>query len=119
VGCTANALLAGTMTLLKRRRSRKRGYLSDASIAQLERVVVSCDEPKLVANAGLLGPALIAQKLGVAQLVDQRVDLGERPGAANALTVVGAALAGGDASTTCTCSAPARLPCSSTMSAHR
>jgi hypothetical protein len=67
---------------------------------KLERVSVSCDEPNLVPNAGLLAPALIAQKLGVAELIDERLDLGVRPGAANsgakALTVIGAALAGGD-----------------------
>jgi hypothetical protein len=67
---------------------------------KLDRVSVSFDEPNLVSNAGLLAPALVAQKLRVAELIDQRVDLGERPGAANsgakALTVVGAALAGGD-----------------------
>ncbi len=67
---------------------------------KLERVSVSCDESNLVPNAGLVAPALIAQKLGVGDLIDERVDLGDRAGAANsgakALTVVGAALAGGD-----------------------
>jgi hypothetical protein len=47
----------------------------------------------------LLASALVMQKLGVAELIDERVDLGDRAGAANsgakALTVVGAALAGG------------------------
>jgi Transposase DDE domain group 1 len=67
---------------------------------KLDHVSVSFDERNLVPNAGLLAPALIAQKLGVGELIDERVDLGGRPGAANggakALTVVGAALAGGD-----------------------
>src|SRR3712207_3583468 len=67
---------------------------------KLDRVSVSFDEPNLVPNAGLLAPALIAQKLGVAELIDERVELGDRPGAAHggakALTVVGTALAGGD-----------------------
>jgi hypothetical protein len=67
---------------------------------KLDRLLVSFDEPNLVPNAGLLAPALIAQKLGIGELIDERVDLGDRPGAANsgikAMTVVGAALAGGD-----------------------
>jgi hypothetical protein len=62
---------------------------------KLDRVSVSFDEPNLVPNAGLLAPALIAQKLGVAELIDKRVDLGDRRGGANsgakAMTVVGAA----------------------------
>ena len=72
---------------------------------KLDRLSVSFDEPNLVPNAGLLAPALIAQKLGIAELVDERVDLGDRPGAANsgakALTVIGAALAGGDSIEDC------------------
>lgn len=66
----------------------------------LAAVSTSFDEDNLVPNAGLVAPALLAQRLGVAELVDERVDLGDRPGAANggakALTVVGAALAGDD-----------------------
>jgi hypothetical protein len=65
----------------------------------LERVSVSFDEDHLVPNAGLVGPAELAQKLGVGELVDERVKL-KGPGRANsgikALTVVGAILAGGD-----------------------
>jgi hypothetical protein len=66
----------------------------------LAAVSTSFDEDNLVPNAGLLAPALLAQQLGAAGLVDEGVDLGDRPGAANggakALTVVGTALAGGD-----------------------
>ena len=67
----------------------------------LASVAVSFDEDHLVPNAGLLAPATLAQRLGVAQLVDQRVRLGrKRAGAANpgakALTVLGAMLAGSD-----------------------
>ena len=66
---------------------------------KLDRVVVSFDEDNLVPNAGLVAPAELAQKLGVGELVDERVRL-TGPGKANsgikALTVVGAMLAGGD-----------------------
>ncbi len=67
---------------------------------KLESLSVTFDEPNLVPNAGLVPAAELAQKLGVAELIDERVDLGQRPGAANggakALTVVGTLLAGGD-----------------------
>lgn len=64
-------------------------------------VNVSCsfDEDNLVPNAGLLAPAMLAQQLGVAQLVDRFVSLPGSAGAnagAKALTVIGSALAGGD-----------------------
>jgi len=64
----------------------------------LARVSVTYDEPNLVSSAGLLPAAALAQKLGVAELVEQRVRLGE-PGAnggTKALSVVGSMLAGGD-----------------------
>lgn len=65
----------------------------------LARVSVSFDEPNLVPNAGLVAPALLAQRRGVAQLIDATVTL-QGPAAANsgvkALTVIGSALAGGD-----------------------
>jgi Transposase DDE domain group 1 len=50
--------------------------LSDAA-----RVVF--DDERVVANAGVMLPALLASRLGLEALVDQAVDLGERPGAAN------------------------------------
>jgi hypothetical protein len=51
--------------------------LSDAT-----RVVF--DDERVVANAGVLLPALLAGRLSLEALVDQTVDLGDRPGAANA-----------------------------------
>jgi len=48
-----------------------------------EQAVVVFDDERVVANAGVMLPALLAQRLGVEQLVDQTVCLGERPGAAN------------------------------------
>jgi hypothetical protein len=48
-----------------------------------EQAVVVFDDERAVANAGVMLPALLAQRLGIEQLVDQTVRLGERPGAAN------------------------------------
>lgn len=67
----------------------------------LARVETTFDEDNLVPNAGLQVPAALAQKLGVAELVDERVKLPEGvAGRANcgtkAMTVIGAMLAGAD-----------------------
>jgi DDE family transposase len=51
--------------------------LSDAT-----RVVF--DDERVIANAGVLLPAVLAGRLGIEALVDRTVDLGGRPGAANA-----------------------------------
>ncbi len=63
-------------------------------------VSVTFDEDCLVPNAGLVAPALLVQRLGIAGLVDARVKLAKGPGAgscgAKAVTVLGAMLAGGD-----------------------
>jgi hypothetical protein len=48
-----------------------------------EQAVVLFDDERVVANAGVMLPALLAQRLGVAQFVDETVSLGDRPGAAN------------------------------------
>ena len=61
---------------------------------------VAFDDHRLVANAGMLLPATLALRLGLGELVDQHVDLGDAPGRANAgdklMTLVASALAGGD-----------------------
>jgi hypothetical protein len=65
----------------------------------LARVSVSFDEDTLLPNGGLAVAALLAQKLGVGELVDRHVTLrgqGSANAGAKALTVVGSALAGGD-----------------------
>ena len=41
------------------------------------------DDERAVANAGVLLPAVLSDRLGIEALVDQVVDLGERPGAAS------------------------------------
>ena len=61
---------------------------------------IAFDDHRLVANAGLILPATLAQHLGLPQLVQQRLDLGNAPGRANTgdkmMTLVASALAGGD-----------------------
>jgi hypothetical protein len=48
-----------------------------------DRFVVAFDDERVVANAGVMLPALLAGRLGLEALVDRIVDLGDRPGAAN------------------------------------
>lgn len=66
----------------------------------LDRLDVAFDDQRLVASAGLLLPATLAQHLGVRELIDELVDLGGVPGSANvgekAMTVISSVLAGGD-----------------------
>ena len=45
-------------------------------------VVVEFDEGRLVANAGVLLTSTLINRLGLERLVDETVDLGQRPGAA-------------------------------------
>ncbi len=66
----------------------------------LDRVDTAFDDDRLVADAGLLLPATLAQHLGLGELIEQHLDLGAKPGHANRgdklLTLVMSALAGGD-----------------------
>ena len=65
-----------------------------------DRIQITFDDHRLVANAGLILPTTLARHLGLPQLVDRRLDLGNAPGRANTgdklLTLVASALAGGD-----------------------
>ena len=65
-----------------------------------DRIQIAFDDRRLVANAGLILPVTLAQHLGLRELVDDHVDLGDAPGRANTgdkmLTLVASALAGGD-----------------------
>ena len=65
-----------------------------------DRIQIAFDDHRLVNNAGLLLPATLAQHLGLRELVDHHLDLGNAPGRANTgdkmLTLVASALAGGD-----------------------
>ena len=66
----------------------------------LDRIQIAFDDHRLVNNAGLILPATLALHLGLPQLVDRHLDLGDAPGRANtgdkAMTLVASALAGGD-----------------------
>jgi hypothetical protein len=48
-----------------------------------DRLVVAFDDERVVANAGVMLPALLADRLGIEALVEETVDLGDRVGAAN------------------------------------
>ena len=65
-----------------------------------DRIQITFDDPCLVAKAGLLLPATLARHLGLPQLVDRRLGLGNSPGRANTgdkmMTLAASALAGGD-----------------------
>ena len=65
-----------------------------------DRIQITFDDRRLVANAGLLLPATLARHLGLPQLVRQRLDPGDAPVRANTsdkmMTLVASALAGGD-----------------------
>jgi hypothetical protein len=72
----------------------------------LAKIKTTFDDDSVVPNAGLHAPAALAQKLGVAELVDERVRLpADAAGRANsgvkAMTVVGTMLAGGDSIDDC------------------
>ena len=61
-----------------------------------DRIHVSFDDHRLLADAGLILPVPLAHHLGLDELVDRHVDLGDAPGRANAgdkmLTLVASAL---------------------------
>lgn len=64
----------------------------------LTRVALTYDESNLVSSAGLLAPAVLTQKLELAELIDARLRLGAHGAnsATKALSVIGSMLAGGD-----------------------
>ena len=49
-----------------------------------DRIEIAFDDDRLVADAGLLLPATLAQHLGLQELADSYLDLGDAPGRANA-----------------------------------
>lgn len=65
-----------------------------------DRIATRFDDRHLIADAGLLLPATLAEHLGLRELFDAHVDLGSNPGRAhvgdNAFTLIMSALAGGD-----------------------
>ena len=70
------------------------------SLHSLDRLDVTFDDEHAVADAGLMLPATLAQHLGLRDLIDDSVDLGDAPGRANvgdkAMTLIHSALADGD-----------------------
>ncbi len=71
----------------------------------LDAIEVTFDDERLVADAGLIQPATLAQHLGLLGLFDSHVDLGGAAGRANvgdkAMTLIHSALAGGDSIDDC------------------
>lgn len=49
-----------------------------------DRINLAFDDHRLVSNAGLILPVALAHQLGMGELVDHHVDLGDAPGRANA-----------------------------------
>lgn len=71
-----------------------------SSCHSLDRLDVVFDDDNAVANGGLCLPMTLAEHLGLRELVDTHVDLGDAAGRANpglkAMGLIGSALAGGD-----------------------
>jgi len=72
---------------------------------RLDAVRVDFDDERLVANAGLIAPASLAERLGLKDLLDAGIDLGEVAGHANpgtkAMTIIHAVLSGADSIDDC------------------
>ena len=51
-----------------------------------DRIRITFDDHRLVANAGLILPATLALHLGLSQLVQKRLDLGDAPAGRSALS---------------------------------
>src|SRR2546421_3138209 len=88
------------MALSSRQPRKRRSTRSvKASSHTLDRLRVGFDAPGLVANAGLVLPATLAQHLGLPALLRRHVHLGKVEGAANpdvkAMTAIASLLAGG------------------------
>ena len=52
----------------------------------LDRLDKAFDDDRLVADAGLLLPATLAQQLDLKELVDEHLDLGDKPGGRTSAT---------------------------------
>jgi hypothetical protein len=70
-----------------------------------DRLAVAFDDERVVANAGILLPVTLGQRLGIEALVDEIVDLGGRPGVARpgrkVLSLAHAMLLGADSIDDC------------------
>ncbi|MCA1680111.1 MAG: hypothetical protein LC777_14750 [Actinobacteria bacterium] len=71
----------------------------------LDSVQIAFDDRRSVADAGLILPATLAERLGLERLVNRSVDLSRRPGAfrpgRKVMTLVNAILAGADSIDDC------------------
>jgi hypothetical protein len=78
------------------------------------------DDRRVIADAGLLLPVELARRLGLRELIDQQLDLGQRPGGARvgakAMTLVASLLAGGDSIEE---AGSLRMPGMATLLGHR
>ena len=94
----------------------RRGHLTVRASHDLSGLSVRFDESNLVPGAGLVPAALLAQRVGLAGLVNQRVTLARHGahGGTKTLTVLGSMLTAAPASTTLRCCARARSGCCST-----
>jgi hypothetical protein len=88
------------MELFTQHRPAEKDTCRMRSSHSLDRIDTAFDGTQLVADAGLLLPAILAAHLGLKGLVDRFLDLGRAAGAANVgdkfLTLLMSALAGGD-----------------------
>lgn len=79
---------------------KSEGTFPMRSSHSLDAIEVTFDDERLVADARLIQPATLAQHLGLRELFDSRVDLGDAPGRTKvghkAMTLIHSALAGGD-----------------------
>src|SRR5512132_931265 len=95
------ALELGEWRLRASHEPQRGGHLSMPSSHAPDALVVAFDDHHAVANAGLALTATLAERLGVETVVDELVDLGDRPGhhrpGRKVLTLVHAMVAGGDA----------------------
>src|SRR5919199_4850701 len=85
------------------------GRFSMTSSHTLDQLDICFDDTDAVANAGLLLPATLAERLGIEQAVGALIDLGERAGAhrpgRKLLTLSTRCWRGGSASTSAACCA--------------
>lgn len=64
-----------------------RGPSQEVTCMVNDLAVVVFDDERAVANAGVMLPAALALRLGIEALVDETVDLGERPGRIRAFEI--------------------------------
>src|SRR4051794_9747598 len=100
---TKNDLLSGAFIDCVRSRGPRQEVtfmVQDDGPVGLDGVTVAFDDERAVADAGIVVTATLARRLGIESLVDESVDLGERPGAANVgakvMTLVSAMALGAD-----------------------